>query len=600
MIKLVVHATHEAGLKIGGIGAVLDGLLRSSSYNTAVERSVLIGTMNRYDSLQVDRLLAPHNGLQVVYAPVFGINQAGTELVDKLSAVERDYGVALLYGLRSFGPARHEVMLVDSIHANPSQVDNFKYYLWRHYGIDSARYEYDLEYKDFVRSAPAAYAALRSLVGVGQGLPGKPDSGRFILAHEWMGLLLAFAAQLNDPWDWRTIYYAHEMPTARNIVEFDGGHDTRFYNAMRAAQRWGLSLEDLFGDRSAFFKHELVKQAVRCDHIFAVGDLVLEELRFLGGFFRAANIDLVYNGIPAIPAELGERLVSRSRLQTYAENLLGLRPDYVFTHVTRMVLSKALWRDVRVAEQLDWMLAEQHETAVLFMLSTWAPAGRRPEDVRRWEQEYGWPLHHRWDNGDLMDLEIPLYQSIATFNMRSRAVKIVLVNQFGWSREACGERMPVDMGFGDIRRGTDLEFGQSIYEPFGIAQVEPLGFGALCVVSDVCGCIGFTRRAVEQAGLDSFPNLVVADYTSLPPGYRVASPWDALNIGSVQRDQVEIASSSFVAREVMRRLPVDAKGMQGLLDAGQLVSSHMSWDVVVRDFLLPGLARAGRIENGEW
>ena len=39
--------------------------------------------------------------------------------------------------------------------------------------------------------------------------------------------------------------------------------------------------------------------------------------------------------------------------------------------------------------------------------------------------------------------------------------------------------MPADMEFLDIRRGSDLEFGQSIYEPFGIAQVEPLTYGAI-------------------------------------------------------------------------------------------------------------------------
>ena len=33
--------------------------------------------------------------------------------------------------------------------------------------------------------------------------------------------------------------------------------------------------------------------------MFAVGDLVVDELRFLGGVFAAAPIDLVYNGVPA-------------------------------------------------------------------------------------------------------------------------------------------------------------------------------------------------------------------------------------------------------------------------------------------------------------
>ncbi len=100
----------------------------------------------------------------------------------------------------------------------------------------------------------------------------------------------------------------------------------------------------------------------------------------------------------------------------------------------------------------------------------------------------------------------------------------MLINQFGFSRDRCGDSMPADMAFDDLRRGTDLEFGQSIYEPFGIAQVEPLSTGALCVVSDVCGCLGFASlRRTRQTGScassnlqSTLPNIVVANYTSLP------------------------------------------------------------------------------------
>jgi hypothetical protein len=592
MLKLVVHATHEAGWKVGGIGAVLDGLLAAPSYNQSVERTVLVGTMNRYDSTAMERILSPRNKLEVIYGPVIGVNQASTQLAAGLSAVETDYGVALLYGKRRFGSAEHEVILIDSIHARPEPVDSFKYFVWRHYGLDSVRYDHDLEYKDFMRSAPASYAALRTLVGPGQGEPGQPDNNRFILAHEWMGMPLVFAAQLSDPWDWRSVFYAHEMATARNIVEFDGGHDTRFYNAMSTARAYGATLDQVFGDRSDFFKHVIVKQALRCDNIFAVGDLVVDELRFLGGLFRSVNIDLVYNGVPSFPLTLAEKQESKARLQTYAYNLLGSRPDYVFTHVTRMVLSKGLWRDIRVAEHLDQLLAQRGQTAVLFMLTTTLPAGRRPADILRWEKEYGWPVFHRQGNGDLVDLEIPLYNSIARFNWNSQALKIILVNQFGWSQDRCGTRMPGEMEFLDIRRGSDAEFGQSIYEPFGIAQVEPLSFGALCVVSNVCGCIGFVERASND--LESFPNLVVANYTSLPPAYRVLSPSDALHIGTDQRHQIEAINSAYVARQIAERLPQDEVSAQRLLDLGQDVGSRMSWDVVVSDYLLPGLARAGR------
>ncbi len=40
MLETVVHFTHEAGFKVGGIGAVLDGLLGAPAYVEAVPRTV--------------------------------------------------------------------------------------------------------------------------------------------------------------------------------------------------------------------------------------------------------------------------------------------------------------------------------------------------------------------------------------------------------------------------------------------------------------------------------------------------------------------------------------------------------------------------------
>ena len=53
--------------------------------------------------------------------------------------------------------------------------------------------------------------------------------------------------------------------------------------------------------------------------------------------------------------------------------------------------------------------------------------------------------------------------------------------------------MPADMEFMDIRKGSDAEFGQSIYEPFGIAQVEPISFGGICVFSERLRLRGLRR-----------------------------------------------------------------------------------------------------------
>jgi len=278
-------------------------------------------------------------------------------------------------------------------------------------------------------------------------------------------------------------------------------------------------------------------------------------------------------------------------MQTYAQNLLGFKPDFVFSHVTRFVTSKGMWRDTRVLKHLDAILARAGKRAVHFILSSYEPTGRSAAQVHLWEQEYGWPVHHRADNNDLLGLEVDFfYNVLEPFNQSSQAIKAVLVNQFGWSQDRCGKRMPTEMNFMDLRKGADLEFGQSIYEPFGIAQVEPLSFGALCVVSNVCGCVGFAERA--STDLPEFPNLVVADYVTPPPDWTFLTASDALRLDGYGRDLIEISSSQTVAQTVAARLPLNDAQTEELLALGQKVGARMSWEVVVRDYLLPALNRA--------
>jgi hypothetical protein len=209
------------------------------------------------------------------------------------------------------------------------------------------------------------------------------------------------------------------------------------------------------------------------------------------------------------------------------------------------------------------------------------------------EASYGWPMTHReatvhvdgQDVPDLVSHEVPFYRAIERFNRTARACRIILVNQFGWSRDRCGNRMPPEMTFADIRQGSDLEFGQSIYEPFGIAQVEPLSFGALCVISSACGCVGFIQRT---GGLDQ-DNVIMADYVG---GAAQAGDIEtALAIDQAQRDQIETQQAHVVALEIADRLPEDDAETKRLLETGYAASQKMSWQVVVREYLLPGLAR---------
>ena len=590
---LVVHATHEAGVKVGGIGAVLDGLLSSAAYNDAVRRTVLVGTMDVRNPVEMAALIHPRNRLQLFYSSWHGVDQAPAELSACLRGLERRYRVWVLYGQRTFASPEgqaydHEVILVDGREADLIGTNNFKRALWKHLGFQSDRYEWNQEFDGVLKAARPAFAALHMVAGV------TPDgTSRLLIAHDWMGVPLALAAKIYEPAAWRTIYYAHEVAAARILVEDHPGHDTRFYNVLAQADRAGLTLGEIFGDQGGFFKHALVQQAVRMDNILAVGPWVERELRFLGGPFTAANVDLVYNGLYFREIEPADRVVSKARLQAYCHNLLAYRPDYVLTHVTRLVISKGLWRDITVLDHLDRLLAQEGKTAVLFILATSLPSGRSPEDVLRWEQEYGWPVTHRADNGDLMWHEVPLYHAIQAYNERSQAVKIVFVNQFGWSQECCGLRMPAEMAFHDLRWGTDLEFGQSIYEPFGISQVEPLAYGALSVVTNICGCVEFVTRAVQETGMPHFVNLLQADYTSLVNGLQVYTPWDALGINQEVRDRLERANSYNVALAIRATLPATPNQASALLARGQRVSRQMSWEVVVRDLFLPALRRAG-------
>jgi hypothetical protein len=585
----LIHATHEAGVKVGGIGAVLDGLLSAPAYRKAVERTLVVGTMNTNNGIEMERLFAPRNRLYCNYFPTGYMVSCPAPLEEALSAIEKAFSVRLLYGRRAFGDADHEILLVDPGNINQERLGQFLYYVWQRLGLDSGRHTGNAEFMTTMAHAEPAFAALRAILG--------DDANGTILCHEFMGLPLWYAAQLGAAGGFRSAFVAHEVATVRPIIEADGGHDTRFYNVMRRAKDENMYLEDVFGAQTWNFKNDMLKTAARCDHVFAVGDLVVDELRFLSPQFRHKKIDLVYNGTPSKRIALKDVRASQQKLKNYAESLTGIKPDFLFTHVTRMVVSKALWRDIRVMEHMDRMLAERGETAVMLMVSTVRPEGRTSADVRAMEG-YGWPREHRYGWPDLIDLEASLYGGIQQFNASARASQIVLINQFGFSRDRCGERMAADIGFDDLRRATDLEFGQSIYEPFGIAQVEPLSTGALCVVSDVCGCLGFASLKqktgnwkMKIANLQgALPNIIVANYTALPPQFNVYNWRDALRIGQWERDGAEQHESWQVAQTAVDRLPRNDAQKQALIDSGYALAKTMSWDVVAETQLLKAIA----------
>jgi hypothetical protein len=272
-------------------------------------------------------------------------------------------------------------------------------------------------------------------------------------------------------------------------------------------------------------------------------------------------------------------------------NLLGYHPDFVFTHVTRLVRSKGLWRDLRVLEHLDEAFTRANKTAVMFLLSTEVSV-RRSCDIFEMEARYNWPVAHREGWPDLSGGEAAFYTAIQEFNAKTKNVKIIFVNQFGFNRKLCGTKMPANMDTIDIHRGTDVEFAQSIYEPFGISPVEPLTFGGICVFSNISGCAGFVNDAVASVNAstrDGTRNVIIADYTSIDA--QLADITDLLAIGRNVRDQIEAAESREVADEILMLLPKSDSEVASMIKNGHRIAQNMSWDVVVNDYLLPALEK---------
>lgn len=575
--KTVIHVTHETIGKVGGIGAVLEGFFTCRSYLDAVSRSIVLGPTFHFDGPLQKRL---GEDVEVLYCSSENIEKSQYSF--ELRWIESLYNVPIIYGRRTYHDPQTaiksspELLLFDIRNMKKGPINLFKRELYEHFGVRSDLHEHLWEYEQYIRTAPVAIEALKAI--------GAAGNDTTIIAHEFMGMPTALAAILEEQCNFKTIFYAHETATIRNLIEKHPGHDTMLSNLIRYCRKNNLHLKDVFGDQSSYFKHPLVEAARFCDRIFAVGNRVAEELRFLEENFESAEINLVYNGVPAYQTNLSQKLNSKRKLQQYCQNLLGYEADFIFTHITRLVTSKGLWRDFQVLEHIERALRAQNKTAVMLLLST-EVAHRPSEDILRMESEYNWPVAHREGWPDLSGGEAELYTKIQAFNARSRNIKIVFINQFGFNRLSCGRNIPEDIQLIDICRGSDVEFGMSIYEPFGISQLESLTFGGICVISSVCGCAGFVK---DIAVPENINNIIIADYTNLN-GHNFNNLEKLLKINGQVRGQIEQRVSEQVANLILSRLTEDTVELEERIETGFSLARNMSWETVVRNYLLPGL-----------
>ena len=588
----LAHVTHEAVEQVGGIGTVLEGLMTSPRYQDRVGRSILIGPTQTHLEADPRRRLGEHG--TVLYSGIDDIDERG--LGGRLRPVEWAFNVKLIYGTRTYAPpgqgrtGEAEVLLIDVFNTNKERLDVLKLRLWERFGLDSSKYEHAWDYEEYVRLAEPAIYALQALLD-------ESDWPCVVFAHEFMGMPAALTAILEGDQRFRTVFHAHECATARHIVENHPGHDVMFYNVLDQAEEATVDtrergaeprerqyVEDIFGDQSGRLRHALVSRAHMTDGIIAVGDRTADEMRFLNAASAESDVELVYNGLPAFQVTPKIKKKSRSMLLDWCEHTIGYRPDVVMTHVTRPVISKGLWRDIKLCHAMQPLLEEKGQRAALIILTS-AGGVRRPHDVRAMERDYGWPRYHRRGYPDLVGPEEGLFDMIEPFNRDHPGVQVVLVNQFGWSRERVGHAVPEGMDMADFRRGTDVELGMATYEPFGISPLEPLAAGAVCVISSACGCAGFVNAVTGPEGTR---NVLIADYTKLPQPRDIP---ELLVMTSAERDWIEDAVTPGIAEDLMSRLPRDEKDRMKLVEAGQALVDRMGWDQVIEDGLLPLLDR---------
>jgi hypothetical protein len=189
---IAVHVTHEAVEKMGGIGAVIAGLVTSKAYGRAFSRTLLVGPLLSTDRPACERL-GP--GGRVIYSSLDDIDTGGWAA--RFKAIEQTYQVGIVYGVRQLtdGPPLEavevEVLLLDLFRCNKDRLNLFKGELYAKFGVPSARFENIWEFEQYVRLAEPAYEAMHAV-----GCQGSVKEPLLVLGHEYMGLPLTLKAVL--------------------------------------------------------------------------------------------------------------------------------------------------------------------------------------------------------------------------------------------------------------------------------------------------------------------------------------------------------------------------------------------------------------------
>ena len=167
-MQTVVHVTHEAIQKIGGIGAVLQGLLTSRTYLDHVPRNILVGPFWPSDEIAEHRL-GPQG--EVLYSSLDHLYRS--PLAARFREIEQEFDVAIVYGRRKFVDketgvtSTPETLLIDVARYDAQKINLFKFELWkivRHKESSEVRTAF-WDFEQYMRLAKPAIAVLHAFGG---------------------------------------------------------------------------------------------------------------------------------------------------------------------------------------------------------------------------------------------------------------------------------------------------------------------------------------------------------------------------------------------------------------------------------------------------
>ena len=570
-MRIATHITHEAVQKIGGIGSVINGLCTSDKYRQFFDKTLLYGPLFNYAENVTSRL--GKDG-EVLYSSIDNLDTG--EYHKQFYQIIQKYGVDIVYGKRilvnDFNVNKKnevDIVLVGINKMKESEINDFKFRIWKHYSLESNRYN-SWDYEQYVRIAIPYPMILGTLY--------PEDGSMYHFAHEYMGIPSALAITMNDSYHTsnKTIFYAHEVSPCRTVVEGNPGHDISFYTTMYDNLNKGKSFEDHYGSQIGNYRAELVKRSSSFDYIFAVSDLIKDEYKYFIPSIDENKVKVVYNGIPLRFISADEKKNSRNLIQEYILNLFTFSPDIIITHVTRLVISKGIWRDITFLYILDELFRKYNLKGAYILLSTLIGTGRSPSDIMRMESEYGWPVIHKEGWPDLIGYEKDIYSYLEIFNAKSSNIKAVFLNQFGFDRRTCGMRVPEKATFADLRISSDMEFGFSIYEPFGIAQLETVPFGGIAALSSSCGS-SFLLKKIFSDGFSS--NHCIIDF--IGEASKMKGKASINNIDIEERFSIEKAILKNSSDTVFQLLPKSEKDRVNLLNKAQEKSPMLGWEAIV-------------------